>query len=60
MGRAIADPTVERMYDRVGVQIPGTYRIAQGKAFRALTRLVGRPARILSRYLPEKSWNNEP
>jgi GNAT superfamily N-acetyltransferase len=60
MGRAITDPTVERMYDRVGLQIPGTYRIAQGKAFRALARLVGRPPRVLSRYLPEKSWNNEP
>lgn len=60
MGRSIADPAVERMYDRVGVRVPGSYCLAQGRAFRQLARLVGRPPRLLLRYLPEKSWNNEP
>lgn len=60
MGRSIQDPAVERMYDRVGLRIPGTYCVAQGKAFRQLARLVGRSPRLVLRYLPEKSWNNEP
>ena len=60
MGRSIADPAVERMYDRVAVRVPGTYCLAQGKAFRQLARLVGRAPRVVLRYLPEKAWNNEP
>jgi GNAT superfamily N-acetyltransferase len=60
MGRPIADPTVERMYDRVGVRVPGTYCVVQGRAFRQLARLVGRSPRVVSRYLPEKAWNDEP
>jgi GNAT superfamily N-acetyltransferase len=57
--QAVTKPGVRDLYERVAMSFPSTDCIVGGRAFRVLADLAGKPARVVLRNLPDKSWNHE-
>ena len=58
-GQAVMRAGVKELYERVAMVFPGADCIVGGRAFRALADLAGRPARVVVRNLPDRSWNDQ-